>query len=125
MRLRLLPIETIKSSLTKFTGESFKPIKPKINQIKIEDIAHALSMMCRANGHIMRFYSVAQHCINCAEEANARNMTTREQLACLLHDGSESYLSDITRPVKKYLPEYILVEKNFLSIFESGRDYHA
>ena len=34
------------------------------------------------------------------------------QIACLLHDASEAYLSDITRPVKKHLPNYIEIEKH-------------
>ena len=33
------------------------------------------------------------------------------QLACLLHDGSEAYLSDVTRPVKKELPQYVRIEE--------------
>jgi hypothetical protein len=32
------------------------------------------------------------------------------QLACLLHDGSEAYLSDVTRPVKKEMPLYLEFE---------------
>lgn len=30
---------------------------------------------------------------------------------CLLHDGSEAYLSDVTRPVKKELGYYLEVEE--------------
>ena len=33
------------------------------------------------------------------------------QLACLLHDASEAYLSDVTRPVKQELPKYLEIEK--------------
>ena len=97
--------------ITTFTGEDFTPLTPNIDQIKIEDIAHALSLMCRANGHIKRFYSIAQHSINCANEAKARGLNIKLQLACLIHDGSEAYLSDITKPVKKHLPQYIDIEK--------------
>ena len=32
-------------------------------------------------------------------------------MACLMHDASEAYLSDITRPVKGNLPEYRRIEK--------------
>jgi 5'-deoxynucleotidase YfbR-like HD superfamily hydrolase len=32
-------------------------------------------------------------------------------MACLLHDASESYISDITRPVKQYLEEYLAIEE--------------
>ena len=72
--------------------------------------------MCRANGHFTRFYSVAQHSINCAKEAEKRGLSKRMQIACLLHDASEAYLSDITRPVKKHLSEYQRIEKQLQEI---------
>jgi len=97
--------------ITTYTGEDFTPIAPNTDQIHFEDIAHALSLMCRANGHFVRFFSVAQHSINCANEARARGLSLRVQIACLLHDASEAYLSDITRPVKTHLPNYKEIEK--------------
>ena len=54
---------------------------------------------------------MGQHCINCAREAKARGYSERVQLACLLHDASEAYLSDVTRPVKQELPKYLEIEK--------------
>lgn len=57
--------------ITTYTGEDFNPLRLDVERIKIEDIAHALSMICRANGHFERFFSVAQHAINCATEALA------------------------------------------------------
>lgn len=98
--------------ITTYTGEDFNPLNPDITRINIEDIAHALSMTCRANGHFKHYYSVAQHSINCAYEAKARGLSERVQLACLLHDGSEAYISDITRPVKKHLPRYLEIENH-------------
>ena len=102
--------------ITTFTGEDFTPLSPDINQIKIEDIAHSLSLMCRANGHFKCFYSVAQHCVNCANEAEARGFSAKIQLACLLHDASEAYLADITRPVKRHLPVYMEAEKHLQNL---------
>ncbi len=93
------------------SGIMFDPLAPDQEFIKIEDIAHALSMLCRANGHFKSFYSVGQHCINCAAEAAARGYSRRVQLGCLLHDGSEAYLSDVTRPVKEVLPVYLEIEE--------------
>jgi hypothetical protein len=81
-----------------------------LDQIDERDIAHALSLVCRANGHFPHFFSVAQHSITCMKEAAARGYSTRVQLGCLLHDGSEAYLSDITRPVKPYLTGYQEIE---------------
>ena len=105
--------------ITTYTKIHFTPLEPKEEDICIRDIAHALSLMSRANGHFPKFYSVGQHCIHCCEEAAARGYTRREQLACLLHDASEAYLADITRPVKKNLSLYKEME-NVLqgSIFE-------
>ncbi|WP_333648669.1 DUF429 domain-containing protein [Lacrimispora sp.] len=96
--------------ITTYTKLSFSPLDPKPEDIRIVDIAHALSLMTRANGHFKRFYSVAQHSINCALEARAMGCARKVQLACLLHDASEAYLSDITRPVKKHLPSYLEIE---------------
>ena len=93
------------------SGIMFDPLAPKADQIIITDIAHSLSMLCRANGHFKHFYSVGQHCINCAKEAAARGYSIRLQLACLLHDGSEAYLSDVTRPVKAEIPKYLEIEE--------------
>ena len=94
-----------------FTGTMINPLNPESDLIKIEDIAHALSMLCRANGHFKSFYSVCQHSINCMNEARARGYSKKVQLGALLHDASEAYLSDITRPVKRNLPGYIQAEK--------------
>ena len=88
----------------------FDPLKPDPRLIDIRDIAHALSMLCRANGHFPTFYSVCQHSINCMREAQARGYSRRVQLGCLLHDASEAYLSDVTRPVKAELPRFKEIE---------------
>lgn len=93
--------------ITTYTGVDFYILDPRAEDVRDLDIAHALSLMCRANGHFTRFYSVAQHCLNCLQEAKARGLDKRLQLAVLIHDASEAYISDITRPVKQYLPTYI------------------
>ena len=98
------------SEIMTYTKKMFDPLHPNAELIDIEDIAHALSMLCRANGHFKSFYSVAQHSINCMKEARARGYSGRIQLACLLHDASEAYLSDVTRPVKAELPRYKEIE---------------
>lgn len=110
----------IGNSINTFTGVNFYPLDPRRDEIKTEDIGHALSLICRANGHFSHFYSVAQHSLNCAEEAKKRGYSIRIQLGCLLHDASEAYISDITRPVKKELTSYLEIEKNLQKAI-----YHA
>lgn len=104
------------NTILTYTGIRINPTDPNIEHIRIEDIAHALSLMTRANGHIQHFYSVAQHTVNCCKEAQARGYNRRVRLACLLHDASECYLSDITRPVKQMLPAYLAFEATLQSM---------
>lgn len=89
-----------------FTGQKFRIDDPKQETINIEDIAHALSMICRYAGHSKFFYSVAQHCylasFLCPDHL---------RLAVLLHDAAEAYLGDVTKPLKYYFGgKYIHME---------------
>ncbi len=102
--------------ITTYTGEHFIPTIPEADKIHIDDIAHALSLICRGNGHVKSFFSVGQHCINCALEAAARGYSKRVILACLLHDASEAYMSDVPKPFKKYLTEYNIIEDTLLDV---------
>ena len=113
----------MKGTITTYSGLEFDTMEPDKDMVRIEDIAHALSMMTRANGHFPEFFSVAQHCIQCANEALVRSYSARVAMACLLHDGSEAYLSDITRPVKKNMTMYLQIEEQLQrTIFEKFLD---
>lgn len=101
----------MKRGITTFSKVEFDILNPNPEDIRIEDIAHALSLMTRANGHFPEFFSVAQHSIQCCNEALARNYVPQVALACLLHDASEAYISDITRPVKKHMTMYLQIEE--------------
>ena len=103
--------EALMSYILTYQKKEFYPLNPKIEDIDIIDIAHALSLLCRANGHFKHFYSVGLHSLNCAYEAIARGYSKNVVLGCLLHDGSEAYLADITRPVKKHLTKYLEIEE--------------
>lgn len=100
-----------KDFIVTISKKRFSPLRAEAGDIEIADIAHALSLLCRANGYTRHFYSIAQHSLNCAAEAKARGLSEEVQLACLLHDASEAYISDITRPVKRSLPKYIEIEE--------------
>lgn len=102
--------------ITTYTGRHIDPLHPDPDMICIEDIAHALSLICRGNGQVKTFFSVGQHCINCARETLARGYSRRVAFACLLHDASECYLSDVPRPFKKTLSGYKEQEKNLLDL---------
>lgn len=80
-----------------FTGVEFYPFDPRPEEIRIEDIAHALSMQCRYAGHCSKFYSVAEHSIRVAEL-----LPMPLKLWGLLHDAAEAYLVDLPRPIKRH-----------------------
>jgi len=78
-----------------YLGKRFYLLRPSPEMIHIEDIAHALSQCCRFTGHTKNFYSVAEHSIHVS------NLVPPEDaLAGLLHDASEAYASDMSRPLK-------------------------
>ncbi len=102
--------------ITTYTEEHFYPTEPEAEKLHPEDIAHSLSMQCRGNGHVKAFFSVAQHCINCAKEAEARGYSPRVTFACLLHDASEAYVSDVPRPFKKEIPSFTEWENKLIDV---------
>lgn len=69
---------------------------PAANVISVEDIAHALSHICRFNGHIQQFYSVAEHCV-----LLSKMVPEEYALAALMHDAAEAYTGDLTRPMRQ------------------------
>jgi len=95
-----------------FSGRLVDAFNPDPSQIVLEDIAHALSMQPRFAGHMPMFYSVAQHCIGCANLAK----TQEDKRAALFHDASEAYLLDIPTPIKKRLPQYKEIEHKLMEV---------
>lgn len=83
-----------------FLGVKFHHLDPRPEDIRIEDIAHALSHVARFGGHTKPTvgYSVAQHCV-----LAARHVSPAAQLAALLHDASEAYTGDVPRPLKRHM----------------------
>lgn len=97
--------ETIRT----FKGHYINVFNPRQEDIDIEDIAHALSHVCRFGGHTPEFYSVAQHSLEVMWL-----VPDELKLEALLHDASEAYMCDMPRPIKRNMPEYKSVENNLM-----------
>lgn len=99
------------SSILTSTGKWFDVLKPDPTLIDLDDIAGALSKLCRFGGHCRQFYSVAEHSVLASElmRQDKRNDLMLIRWA-LVHDASEAYVVDIPRPAKRQLPEYMRIE---------------
>jgi hypothetical protein len=64
-----------------------------------------LSLQCRWGGHISKFFSVAEHCINVSYY-----VPEEVALQGLLHDAAEAYVGDCITPLKDQLPAYKKIE---------------
>ena len=42
--------------ITTYGGIHFFPLEPEADKIEITDVAHALSLICRGNGHVKTFF---------------------------------------------------------------------
>jgi hypothetical protein len=96
--------------LRTYTGRSVHILNPSPEEIHIQDIAHALSHTCRFGGHTPAFHSVAHHSVLVSEL-----LEPTLALWGLLHDASEAYLHDITRPLKSALPNYDSLETRMMA----------
>lgn len=83
---------------------------PHPRMIGIDDIAAALSKICRFGGHCPKFYSVAEHCVHAVALARDDGVKGKALLAVLLHDATEAYLGDVVKPLKILLPDYCKIE---------------
>jgi hypothetical protein len=95
-----------------FSGRKFEILNPKPESIVIEDVAHALSQICRFGGHTRYAYSVAQH-----SYLGSFLVPEEDALWFLLHDASEAYISDLVSPLKhltKVGEVYLPIEKRIM-----------
>lgn len=97
------PDRTDHNYIRTISGQKFWPLNPRPEDVYIEDIASALSLMCRYNGHLPYLYSVGQHSLNVYYHSGLP--------WGLLHDATEAYLPDVPRPIKDDLPFFRVIEQ--------------
>jgi uncharacterized protein len=88
--------DTGRARVQTFTGRFVHPFDLQTDEVDIIDIAHALSNVCRFQGHTSDFYSVAQHSLICSHL-----VPDGLELPALLHDATEAYICDLAGPLKR------------------------
>ena len=68
--------------------------------VRIDDIAHALSLLCRYGGHCATFYSVAEHSCILHDYATDNGYSKEAAFFALMHDAAEAYVGDVCAPLK-------------------------
>jgi hypothetical protein len=89
-----------KSWIHTFTGRRYNLVDPNPEVLTIQDVAHALSLICRYTGHVRTHYSVAQHSV-----LAAFSVPSELRVMALLHDGHECVTGDVASPIKRRLGE--------------------
>lgn len=91
-----------------FSGLRYWPTDPRPEDIRLLDIAHHLSNICRFTGATREHYSVAQHCVLMSYLPKMPNSL---RMVALLHDAAEAYIGDFARPVKYLVPDMCQLDK--------------
>jgi len=90
-----------------YSGNKFHIFNPKVSDVNIYDIAHSLARLCRFNGTVdCDIYSVAQHSVIVSHID--KHLFPLEKL---LHDGTESVVGDVVRPLKIWLDDFPVYEE--------------
>ncbi len=90
------------------SGYAFYPTDPRAEDVRIGDIAAALSRTCRYAGHLkssIEHYSVAQHAYQISRWMEEDGWGPEACYAGLHHDSEEAYVGDIISQVKWAVPD--------------------
>jgi len=101
--LKSRPNEASSAHMLTCSGIDFVPGALRIREVRIADIAHALSLICRFGGHSAEHYSVAQHSLLVVRILEAMEAPPEALLCGLLHDAHEAYVGDVPTPIKAML----------------------
>ena len=101
------------------SGQTFAPLAPCLEDLRVRDLAQGLGNLCRFGGQCRTFYSVAQHSI-----LVGLHLPAAHRFAGLLHDAPEVPLGgDMISPMKQVYPGRQAQERVLASFLAEAWDY--
>lgn len=98
------------------SGNKFYPLEPSPTDVSLFDIGWALSNICRFNGHVRKFYSVAEHSVLMSLHFHKDRRLAKW---ALFHDAAEAYVGDMVYPIKRgatFGTEFAAAEEKILRV---------
>src|SRR5580692_10156968 len=95
---------------TTVSGTRVHVLDPKPETIKLGDIAHGISRICRFGGQVGIHMSVAQHSILVSDIIKDKGGSLEQQMLGLLHDTTEAYVGDVISPLKRQMAIFHEIE---------------
>jgi uncharacterized protein len=106
-----------------YTGGYVDISAPDPTDIRLVDVAHGLSQICRGAGQTARFFSVAEHALIVSRRLRELGHPPPVVFAGLHHDDPEAYLHDVTKPLKQLIGEpYGGLETEMWEAIRAGLD---
>jgi hypothetical protein len=86
------------------SGQKLNLVDPQPEEIELEDIASALSKVCRFGVQPRRFYSVAHHAVMVRDIVVQAGRPDLAAVA-LHHDSAEAFVCDLPKPLKDLMED--------------------
>jgi hypothetical protein len=105
--VRKHPYTTTLSGVNVYSPNQFKAC-----EVRVSDILDGISKICRFNGQVSEFYSVAEHSVLVSRIAELLD-DEEAVIPALFHDAHEAYSGDIPTPHKRMVPALLGFEKGY------------
>jgi hypothetical protein len=102
LRRELAPPDPDEPVIVTFSGGRFYPFSPRVQDIRLVDIAAGISKLCRFTGQTHGFYSVAQHSVVGSYAIEAAYHDDALSFEFLTHDAHETWYGDVSAPMKRH-----------------------
>jgi len=106
------PARTHKFTTTNAGVNIYSPSQFKACEVRMSDIMDGISKICRYNGQIDRFYSVAEHSVLVSRIAELAG-DEEAIIPALFHDAHEAYSGDLPTPHKAMVPGLAKFEEGY------------